>query len=306
MKRIARLCLLIVACLPFQVQGQMAVGITADSALVETGNPYVLHISVSGERTPDSLNFGLWQEFIAPQNVLSQSGWGRKGNKLTIELSLLFFEADTITLPPLAVTFDHSDTIYSAPYQLVIYPTPSPDDLNDMAPIKDIRREPVLWTDYLPMAAAIVGTLAILGLLFWWYSRGKKRRAFNRTLELPPHELALKKLDILHKKSLWSKGAIKEYCAEITHILREYLEKRYHLPALESTSEELLLQLGKTDFPGDLKPDLENILTQADLAKFAKATPSDEFHVYSFDFAMAMVHNTIAPVEEENSAEGLA
>ena len=197
------------------------------------------------------------------------------------------------TLAPLAITFKQSDTLYSNALDLIIYPTPSSGDLNDMATIKDIRREPVFWMDYLPLAAAVLGGLIVLGLLFWWYSLGKKRKAHSRAFGLPPHELALKKLEVLHQKSLWRQGAVKAHCAEFTFILREYLEKRYQVPALESPSSELLRHLKETDFPKEMQADLQNVLSQTDLVKFAKALPSDEFYPYAMDFAKALVRATI-------------
>ena len=70
------------------------------------------------------------------------------------------------------------------------------------------------------------------------------------------------------------------------------MEKQYQVPALESTSQALLLQLRSTDFPESLLDGLEKILLQADLAKFAKAIPPDAFYPLSLDFARALVART--------------
>ena len=297
MAPILRICIFLLTCLSFQANGQLSARFEMDSTSVETGNPFVLHLFVPGTKNPDSLNFSAWQDQVNPQNVISQTAWTRKGNILTCDLTLVFFDADTIVLAPLPVTYFQTDTIFSNPLSINVYPTPASDDLNDMAKIKDISREEVLWTDYLPMAASILAGLAIMALLFYWYSRSKKKQAHSRSLQQLPHELALKKLNALEKKSLWQQGAVKAQCAELTFIIREYLEKRYQVRALESTSEELMSQLKKTDFPIELKADLENILTQADLAKFAKAIPPSEFHPYSMDFTRVLINNTIpAPI----------
>lgn len=287
--------------LVLEVPAQTAAHLDADSTQVETGNPFVLHLSVVGVNMPDSLSFWPWRDILEPKNVLSQTPWTKQGNRLTSDLTMLFFDADTIVLAPLAITFQHGDTAMTNSLNLVIYPTPAPDDLNDMAPIKDIIREQILWTDYLPWVASVLGVLAVLGLFFWWYSRSKKSRALSRMIEQPPHELALKKLDVLARKALWRQGGVKAHCAELTFILREYLEKRFHVPALESTSEELLKHLSATDFPVELKNDLENVLMEADLAKFAKAIPAEDFYQYSMDFSNALITRTIPviPVEEQ-------
>jgi hypothetical protein len=215
---------------------------------------------------------------------------------------VVFFDADSLTLSPLGITFNDIDTVFTNPLEIVVYPTPSPDDVADMAPIKNISSEPVLWTDYLPIAISVVGGIAVLWLLFWWISRRKQIRLRSRSIGLLPHELALKKLGVLSQKAMWRNGAVKEHCAELTFILREYLEKRYEVPALESTSEELLSRLKATDFPMELRPDLENIFSQANLAKFAKAIPPEDFYLYSLDFAQALVTQTIPPPPVEEPA----
>lgn len=289
------LCCFLLTC--FAVQAQVTARITTDSLQVETGNPFVLHFSVASTKTPDTLNFTPWESFFQPKNLLSQSPWMRQGNNLVCDLTIIFFDADTLSVPPLALTFQSADTAFTNPLEVVVYPTPSADDLNDMAPIKDISREQVLWSDYLPLAVMILVGLGILALMFWWYNRSKKSVARSRAIALPAHELALKKLRVLQEKALWRQGAVKEHCAELTFILREYLEKRFEVPALGSTSEGTLQALKQTDFPAALKPDLENILSQADLAKFAKAIPADDFYAYSLDFAQILVTQTIPPPE---------
>ena len=283
------------------LSAQSGATLQVDSTQVETGNPYVLHLSVPGNKTPDSLNFGPWLPFFDPKNLVSQTPWRRSGNLFSSNVTVVFFDADTLNLPPLGIAFKGGDTVFTNPLEIVVYPTPSPDDLADMAPIKNISLEPVLWTDYLPIATSVLVGIAVLWLLFWWISRRKQIRLRSQSIGLLPHELALKKLGVLAQKTLWRKDAVKEHCAELTFILREYLEKRYEVPALESTSEELLSRLKLTDFPVELRPDLENIFSQADLAKFAKAIPPEEFYLYSLDFAQALVTQTIPPPAVEDA-----
>ena len=299
----ARFCCIILTVCAIQAQAQTTALLSADSTQVETGNPFVLRITLSDAKIPDTLDFGPWQGKVNPKNILSETGWIRNGNSLVREITIIFFDADTFTLAPLALAFKEADSVQTNPLELQVYATPAPEDLNDMAPIKDISPEPVFWTDYLPLLLSILGALAVLGLLFWWYSRAKKRTMFSRTLGLPPHELALKKLAVLSQKYLWNTGAVKAHCAELTFILREYLEKRYQVPALECTSQELLTHLNPTDFPEELMADLEMVLIQTDLVKFAKAIPPDSFHAYSMDVAINLVNKTIPMPVEAPAAE---
>jgi len=293
-------CTLFCLCLP--LYAQPTARLEADSLQMETGNPFVLHLSVPAVNKPDTLGFGPWLDFFRPVNLLTPPQWTKTGGRFTCDLRLIFFDADTLFLPPLSITFAHADTVFTNSLSLIIYPTPGSEDLNDMAPIKDIEREPVLWTDYLPWAITVLVALLILGLLFWWYRRGNKKSARSRKVELLPHELALKKLGVLRQNALWRQGEVKAHCAELTFIIREYLEKRYKVPALESTSSEWLMELQSKDFPNDLYADLENILIQADMVKFAKAIPPEHFYLYSADFAQAMVSRTIpAPAVEDTA-----
>ncbi|MBL7827274.1 MAG: hypothetical protein JNJ57_11625, partial [Saprospiraceae bacterium] len=277
--------------------GQHDAQMQSDSNRVETGNPFVLHLSAPAALgRPDSTSFAWWVDVIPKDNILSSTQWRNEDGAYRRHLTILFFDADTLQIPPFYVYYPNGDSAVSNALDVLVYPTPSPDDLNDLAPIKDILREPSDWTDY---AMWIGGILAILGLAFlvyWILNRRKQKQIMSRLIQAPPHELALRKLDKLEKEALWTKNQVKEHCAQLTYIIREYLEKRYELPALESTSEELARRIEKTEFPVALRSELAHTLTSADLAKFAKGIPPDEFYQQSLLFAKRLVQQTI-PVE---------
>ncbi|MEZ0130339.1 hypothetical protein AB9T88_11475, partial [Flavobacterium sp. LBUM151] len=74
---------------------------------------------------------------------------------------------------------------------------------------------------------------------------------------------------------------IKEYYSELTDIARNYIEEAIHIPAMESTTSELIqaIRLASTKKKMTLTPEtvenLERVLRQADLVKFAKSKPLD-------------------------------
>jgi len=277
----------------FATQALAQVELRADSNYVETGNPYVLHLRFPATLgKPDSLSFSVWENSLPPQNIVNQSEWQSDGQYFSKTITALFFDEDTLELPPLPVALPNGDTAYSNSLQIIVIATPSPDDLNDMAPIKDIHREPSRWTDYPPWILGVLGVLAIFGLLFWLAKRKTKSRVLSRTIETPPHELALKKLEVLAQKKLVTSGFVKEHYAELTFILREYLEKRFRIPALESTTDETLAYLKGSDFPGPLSQELQYLLEQADLAKFAKITPPESFHAEALVNSRKMILET--------------
>lgn len=294
--RLSRAGLLLLLLILFSSTSQAQAELKADSNHVETGNPFVFQLLIPANLgKPDSINFEAWKHLLPPQNIVSQTDWAPEGQKLSKRLTALFFDEDTVQIPALPIAFRNGDTVYSNPFQLIVNATPSPDDLNDMALLKDIHREPVLWTDYLPWILGALGLLALIGLLYWMANRQKKTRIQSRLIEAPPHELALKKLEALSKKQLTTHGLVKEHYAELTYILREYLEKRFAIPALESTSLETLERLKDTGFDPQLSQPLQTLLEQADLAKFAKIIPEESFQIESMALSKTIILETSAP-----------
>jgi hypothetical protein len=271
-----------------------------DSNLAETGNPFFLHLRIpKSAGQPLHIAYDAWKGIVNEQNILNQTEWTMGDHGWEKNLTLILFDADTITFPPLPIAVKGGDTLLTNALSLVVLPSPAPDDLNDMAEIKDIHKEPVLWTDYLPWILGILGCLAVFLGILWWFNRRKKPGMQSRVLQLSPHELALKKLEALRKKQLWQQGALKQYYAELTFIVREYLRERFAIPALESASGETIAQLRKSDqFPADLIPPMQELFRQADLAKFAKAIPAEDFHEQALKLAFDLVQSTIpAPLE---------
>ena len=118
----------------------------------------------------------------------------------------------------------------------------------------------------------------------------------------PAHEIAEEKLDDLKTQQLWQQGLIKEYQSKLTFIIREYLENRYDMKALESTTQEILKDLMSRDFDPGLNNDLREILTMADLVKFAKARPGENIHESFMLKAYELINRTksvVKPDEDE-------
>src|SRR5690606_27122692 len=97
--------------------------------------------------------------------------------------------------------------------------------------------------------ASILGVLLVAGLI--WYIIRKRK---NKPVKLAPakpviplHTIVLDQLNALRAQKLWEQGRVKEYHSELTDIVREYLEKRYHINALEQTSEEIFSGLKHLD-----------------------------------------------------------
>lgn len=265
--------------------------LSSDSNLVETGSRFVLHLSVK-EKPAGKADFTEWSSIIPEDNRLSEGDWTTANGFSRKDITVIFFEEDSMTIPPVRIPLSSGDTAVTNSLDIQVIATPSPDEIQDMAPIRDIRREEKVWTDYWPVLAILLAVIAIVLAGYFIIKYRKNKGIGSRSVQWPPHELALRKLGQLQQQGLWSSGNQKAYCDELTSIIREYLERRFGVPALESTSDELIQKLNETDIPGETIRKLGDIFFQADLAKFAKGTPPPEFGDVSMQFALRLIDIT--------------
>lgn len=168
-------------------------------------------------------------------------------------------------------------------------------DSSGLAPIKDIERQPFsigYYKKYLPHL--LVALLLLIGLYAWWRKRSKVVPLPEIIIPEPlPHEWALKALEELEAKRLWQSGEIKEHYSLLTAILREYLERRFNINALEQTSDEIIAQLRKQNLAKALLEDTEELLSVSDLIKFAKANPGIDIHAAAIERVRSFVKETM-------------
>lgn len=166
-----------------------------------------------------------------------------------------------------------------------------------LEPIRDILTEPFTMEDAMPWLYGLLVILLIM--LAAWYIR--RRMQLNKTsevprevevVELPAHEKALASLRELKVKNLWQQGLVKEYQSELTQIIRQYIEDRYNIQALEMTTGEIAQALSHIGMESIYREKLTELLTVADMVKFAKAKPDDQVHIRFFDMATDFIEQT--------------
>ncbi|WP_337967660.1 hypothetical protein [uncultured Flavobacterium sp.] len=118
-----------------------------------------------------------------------------------------------------------------------------------------------------------------IGAFVYWYVKKHQLKKIEEEVYKTPIEKATSLLNNLESKELVQKGEIKEYYSELTDIARNYIEEAIHIPAMESTTSELIqaIRTASTKKKMTLTPEtvenLERVLRQADLVKFAKSKP---------------------------------
>jgi len=175
--------------------------------------------------------------------------------------------------------------------------------LND---IKTVRKAPFVWTDYLWILWIVLGItllLALIGVVIYLVLKKKKKGYFfSPPVVLPAHVRAIRELDKLKVEKIWQQGREKEFYSKLTDILRSYIYEREGINAMEMTSGEILNEIRKVSDVDSVFDNLKQILSTADLVKFAKYKPYSDENDLSMVNAYFFVNQTREPdpVTEED------
>ena len=165
----------------------------------------------------------------------------------------------------------------------------------DAAPLTDIHDiKPILslgmdrgWAIWVLAALA----LAALALVAWWLWKRRRRTATSpaATPAPAPEVEALGRLD-----ALAAMGDIdgRRFYFELSAILRRYLERRFAIPAVEMTLEELLPQVARLPLAQDLAAEFKNLSRVAEPVKFAGLAADPQKMPADLKFARDFVQRT--------------
>lgn len=190
------------------------------------------------------------------------------------------FDAGSLIVPSQEVIYRRGgevDTARSMPLFINVYDPPV-DTAQQIKPIKPPINTPVSFKEVFPWAIMALGGLLLLAALVWLLRRYLKRKKdpdgkSQKPLE-PAHVVAFRDLDKLKEQKIWTKGEVKEYYTRLSDITRNYIERQYDIPAMESTTEEILHAFKRTNPEDQLLDEiLSDLLELADLVKFAREDP---------------------------------
>jgi len=122
------------------------------------------------------------------------------------------------------------------------------------------------------LSFVLIAIAAATGIWFYVY---RTKRGSNREQQEPAlsaHEEAYLALNQLKHSDLIRKGMVKLYFFQMSEILRKYIERRFRIRALESTTYELM-QAIKLILNPEQTQLIQDVLTFCDLVKFAKYDP---------------------------------
>ena len=262
---------------------QYGVKATVDSTHLMIGDQLKLHLDVTHPPSAELLPLVLKKKEGDVVEFLAQTKWDTISQggivRLRKDMLLTAWDSGFHDVPAIPIAFFSNgvrDTVFTRNIPLEVL-VPEADSI--LADIKPIIEEPILWQDYIA-EMAVVGLLLLVALLWYVASRIKTKKdlPLPPPIIIPAHEKALKKLTELKEQKLWQQGKVKVFHSKLTYIIREYLENRYGIQALEQTTEEILGQMKNMSFDQKLTPKMTQLLQTADLVKFAKAEPPTDYH----------------------------
>jgi len=146
-----------------------------------------------------------------------------------------------------------------------------------------------LWT--------LLGVLSLLVLGYFLYRQIGKEEIL--TVRIPAHEWALEALENLRARDFPSRGMSVEFCHQLSRILRGYLNRRFAIPAEESTLEELLPRLQRhRDLEEGHSSALSGILNAMDRIRFAGVGGESSNLERALDQVSQFIYQTAEPEDE--------
>ncbi len=250
---------------------------------VEVGDTFNYSIVVHSGSNYDQIIFPDTAGFGEPLQVLEQKRYKTGEQTDSLAYTLQFFGTENYTIPKLPVRFvqkEDTTTLYVPPVPLDFKSTLQAEN-DSLMPLKPIFAFALNWWPYL---LGLVLLLLVGFLLYKWYLK-KKRESEQETqpvFEPQPFRDPLTELEEnfqqlkAKKQELQRNREFKTFYIHLGDALRWYLERVYDIPALESTTRELIRDLHHKTAPEAIIRKTETILKEADMVKFARFTPTME------------------------------
>ena len=232
---------------------------------IESKNKY----NISFDEKPNFIPFEILDSY--PYDSITES------SNISKKYSLINFEPGEFWIPPQKVYFNQS--IKFTDSLLVVVNDVEVDTLKqnlfDIKPIIPVKRN---YQKLIIRLISIVIIMALAFLVYKYYIKNSKEN--TKVISKSLYEIAFEKLEKLDNINPNSQIEFKEYYTILIDIFREYLEFQVKIPAMESTSKELIIRINMLkdsdsyNFEKKQIDKLEELFTKSDLIKFAKSLPT--------------------------------
>ncbi|MCO6147563.1 BatD family protein [Flavobacterium sp. NRK1] len=262
---------------------QKQVQASIDSTKIRIGSQFNLTLKTKVDTSasvnfPEGKNFGRLEVLESyPVDTIRDGG----RYELVKKYGLTQFDSGRYVIPSLPVFINNKGVKTDS--LLVEVRTIKVDTLKqkmfDIKPVLKAKANNTFWF-WLLFILAFVGSTAF-GLRYYLKRRKPREPKAAKEELITPIEKATRELQNLEKKELLAKGQVKDYYSQLTDIARVYIEEAIHVPAMESTTSELIEAMRaavlkkRMSLTQETFEELEKILRTADMVKFAKSRPLD-------------------------------
>lgn len=147
----------------------------------------------------------------------------------------------------------------------------------------------------------VLGLLVAVGLVVGvvsWLRRAEERA------RLTAFDRAMARLDRLERRGLPGADAADAWYVELSDIVRRYIEERFALRAPELTTEEFLVEAGRSaELTAKHRELLSTFLATCDRVKFARYSPGEDESRDAFDVAKRFLNETAVSRDEPETTK---
>lgn len=225
--------------------------------------------------------------------------------QLIKKYGLTQFDSGRYAIPPLSIIIDNknykTDPFYLDVVNVKVDTTKQ--KMYDIKPIASQGSGGNFW-----WYIAVFSIFALIGFVIYWDIK-RRRNKEKPQIPVTPIERATGALKRLDHKQLLQKGEVKEYYSELSRIVRAYIEEVTEAPAMESTTAEILQNIKIAATRKRMQPDeatyhdLEKVLRNADMAKFALMRPGDDIVIADREATERIVINLEQAIPEPTQEE---
>ncbi len=236
-----------------------------------------------------------------------------KNNRIEIKQEVLVtaFDSGLYYIRPFEYIY-RTDTFRTESLSLKIVPV-EVDTTAQVMDIKGVVAPPFVLWDYIPdwLWYVLLALLLLAGAgvgYYYWQKRRKPVEEVAPEKQIPPYDRAMEALQALRDSKLWQQGQEKNYYTRLVDILREYIDTRFDISAMEMTSAQIIDALKRRGDMREVNKYLSEILSMADFVKFAKMRPmpddNERVMRQAFDFVeLTKPQPEVAP-EETTAGQG--
>ena len=259
---------------------------------IKTGEQAVIDLTIRTNNLPQT-QFYLKEEAqkeapytviaLVPMDTVDISS---RIKEISAKLVLTSFDSTLITIPPI-VAKTPTDSAETAPMGLkVIQPevdSKHPSNFKDIKAPWDVS---LSLKDWLILILSSWIFWVVIAVLVGFYIAYRVFNYYQTKKANPTPQIQVRELSLIEKteaallqleqQQLIEQELFKEFYSELITIFKSYLNESYSWTTTEMTSNELMKQMSSAELSSSEHEMLRLVLTEADLSKFAKYTPSSD------------------------------